>query len=488
MAGTEQKLSRLMDETYRVLTTTPDGLLTTSCLASFRLVELTGKLRMAVCTQSRKVYVNTEWLEKLPQTQRAYVFAHGATHILLGHCKWLESVPAIDRDMGRVASDYAVFSILARTALESLRGDIPLCQPSDDGLALDLTVDQYLAAIKAKRQAQQTPPEPQDDEDTQEDDDDETPEDADGSRGDTAGEGEDEEDEGSGDGDMDANGHDDTAADGDFTPGSCDTDSGTEDASAPDDSGTDGDGGAADGGTGAVVGSGPAEGLSGSDDLIPDDGTGDPSDGTPPEIIDALKNAGFASGMFSAVMEARKADDVNWEVVLANFMQKNMGKTVYSFARPSRRHLWRGMVVPGASKDDRMDSMAVLLDTSGSISDVCITKALGCIGDIVDKTAGPNFELHLLQFSSGMEDYKAYQKRDLPLKAVEIHGRGGTMIGPTFQYMIDHRISPRAAVVITDGDIFDLHTLVAPPFPVLWLIDGAYGRFRCPFGIKVPLY
>ena len=135
-----------------------------------------------------------------------------------------------------------------------------------------------------------------------------------------------------------------------------------------------------------------------------------------------------------------------------------------------------------------MDSMAVLLDTSGSITDSAVQKALGAIGDIVDKTAGPNFELHLLQFSSGMEDYKMYQKRDLPLKSIEICGRGGTEIGPTFRYMIDHRISPRAAIVITDGDIFDLHTLVAPPFPVLWLIDGAYGRFQCLFGIKVPIY
>jgi hypothetical protein len=73
----KQKLSRLMDETFRILTTTPDGLLTTSCLAGLRLKELASPRRMAVCTQSRTVFVNTEWLDKLPVTQRAYVFAHG---------------------------------------------------------------------------------------------------------------------------------------------------------------------------------------------------------------------------------------------------------------------------------------------------------------------------------------------------------------------------------------------------------------------------
>jgi predicted metal-dependent peptidase len=445
---------------------------------------------MAVNTQTRTVYVNTEWLEKLPIPQRAYVFAHEATHILMGHCKWKAKLPVQDQDMGGTACDMAVFSILSHSALDKLRGDIPLCQPSDAGLAIDLTVDQYLAALKAKQQSQhqQSEPEPQDEDEEEQDD--ETSEDETGPRGEADGDSEDEDDDSDGEGDSESGG-DESGNDGDeFVAGTDSDGADSEDAVAPDDTDSDGDGGTDDSGMGAGSGDedGDDQGLRGMDDIMPDDGTGDIDGGAAPEIIDALKNAGFGSGMFSAVMEARKADDVNWQVVLANFMQKNMGKTTYSFARPSRRHLWRGMVVPGASKDDRMESMAVLLDTSGSITDAAVQKALGAIGDIVDKTAGPNFELHLLQFSSGMEDYKCYQKRDLPLKAIEIHGRGGTEIGPAFKYMLDHRIAPRAVIVITDGYIFDLSQVPAPPIPVLWLIDGAYGRFECPFGIKVPIY
>jgi predicted metal-dependent peptidase len=489
----DQKIRRLMDESFALLTTTPDGLLTTSCLAGLKLESAEYPRRMAVNAMKRTLYVNADWFEKLPVTQRAYVKAHETVHVLCGHCQWLSKVPESDKENGRIAVDLAVSSILEHTSLAKLRGDLDCWSPEAAGFPMDLTVDQYLTALKDKqeseRKSQQDDKKDGDDEDENADGQQDTSPSA-GSEDETEGEGDetsgdgDSEDDGDGSGDA---GDSDDADSGDDT----DSDSADGDASGEDDV----PGGEVDDVPGDVAGDqgkGPAS-LKGMDDVEDDDGSvqgagaANGSDDSA-RMIDALKNAGFSSGMFSAVMQARKADAIQWEVVLADFMEKSMGRTVCSYARPHRSYLWRGVAVPGKGKDDRMRSMALMLDTSGSIDDSAIEKALGTISDIVDKTAGADFELHLFQFSGGMEDYKLYQKRDFPLERCEVHGRGGTCLLPTFQYMLANSIAPAAIVIITDGYIADLSSIPIPPMPVLWLIDGCYQSFNAPFGIKVPLY
>lgn len=78
--------------------------------------------------------------------------------------------------------------------------------------------------------------------------------------------------------------------------------------------------------------------------------------------------AGVAKGLAERYLEKGLAAKVDWRAVLAQFLDKALGGAVdYSWRRVSRRGRALGVMLPGM-QGEMLRSVAVILDTSGSVS------------------------------------------------------------------------------------------------------------------------
>ena len=72
-------------------------------------------------------------------------------------------------------------------------------------------------------------------------------------------------------------------------------------------------------------------------------------------------------GGLSKVIDEIIKPKVNWKAVLAKFLT-NTAKNDYSWMKPNRRFIGRDMYLPSLYSE-RLESVVVAVDTSGSISD-----------------------------------------------------------------------------------------------------------------------
>jgi len=484
-------LSAAVKAALTQLTSTRDGLPIAAGLASYR-IEATQRARIVIDPQKRVLYVKPDWFASQNAPKQAYALAHEDMHAELGHGLWLKG-KALDPSRledAKIAADLAVFSILAESAIDGWRSDLECCKPEDFGLPRGLTVDQYFSALEAQRKAKEQEPDKQEDGDQGDGEDEDHGEQSDGGGSEESDEGDEVQGEGDGGDESEGVSGDDGDAGGDDSGSSAgDGDADSPDGAAGDGSGDAADGEGVDGGTGTGEDGLSEERLCG-DIILPDDSA--PADGNSvmPQgsMMDALASAGFGSGLFDQIMQARERARIDWRKIVRRFMEQTVGRTEISFQRPARKHLWRDAILPGQRKTQSMESVVVFLDTSGSINDAAVMEALWLISSLCVQCGGPGLTCHVIQFSGKMEHHDVYTAKDFPIKEAEIHGRGGTVLGSSMQYMRDQRINPKLILIITDGMIGDLGRLVKPTAPVLWCINGAYHRVDVPFGTKVPIY
>lgn len=246
----------------------------------------------------------------------------------------------------------------------------------------------------------------------------------------------------------------------------------------PDDQPGDGKGGGA---PGDQPGDQPQDGQ-------PQDGQGDPSDqpGDKPtkgEVRPAPANAPgqdieaeWRAATLAAAALADRAGNlpaglkeligqfvrpqVDWRGLLAQWVS-SLTNTDYSWSRPSRRHIGRGMYLPSLSVP-RVGKIVVAADTSGSMTRKQAKVIFGGLTDILTDINPESIEF--IQFDTAVNKHITLEPGD-DIDPT-IYGRGGTDFRPVFEW-IEKFDEPIAGLIVftdLDGPFPDQ----APDYPVLW--------------------
>lgn len=146
-----------------------------------------------------------------------------------------------------------------------------------------------------------------------------------------------------------------------------------------------------------------------------------------------------------------------------------------SWSRPNRRFLPHGLFLPCLERRG-VGRIAVVLDTSGSISATELATYAGAVRAMLEE-AEPE-EIVLIECDAEVQHVQHLTTAD-GLDRIEVHGRGGTLFQPAFDWLAQHAPDIRAIVYMTD--LMSADQPVDPGLPVIWLTptlgrDGPFGE------------
>ena len=191
------------------------------------------------------------------------------------------------------------------------------------------------------------------------------------------------------------------------------------------------------------------------------------------QAAEAAKSCGKFSRNLESLINEVLSPRVDWKNVLARFLRSN-NKSDFTWLKPNRRFIAQGLYLPSLY-NPCLDEIAVVTDSSGSVSDEELTQFLSETTSILHEL-NPT-AVHFIQCDSEVKDYTVYTREDLPLK-VNYKGRGGTRFAPAIEYVNKHCPQITALVYLTDLESSDFGR--QPDYPVLWVTthseEAPYGE------------
>jgi len=185
------------------------------------------------------------------------------------------------------------------------------------------------------------------------------------------------------------------------------------------------------------------------------------------------RSRGTHAGNGRAEIDAAGREQIRWQQVLARFMRDTLDRE-WSFSRPNRKHLWRGIYLPGPV-DVAGGRFVVAIDTSGSMSHRDLALVLAEIDAIRRNCA---CELAVLQFDAhihAVAEFSRWSVEDETIGSttlMRVQGRGGTDLRLPFVWAEEERRNGRsvsALIVCTDG-YGPLPAQAPSDLPVLFLL------------------
>ena len=188
-------------------------------------------------------------------------------------------------------------------------------------------------------------------------------------------------------------------------------------------------------------------------------------------IREATKSFGGGALMAKRLLNHINKSEVDWRTILNEFVQQEVND--YSFSPPDRRFDDSPFFLPDFNeKDEKIQNIWFLIDTSGSISDDAINAAYAEICSAIDQFNG-KLEGILSFTESYVTDPIPFSNVE-ELTAIKPIGGGGNDFSDIFRYMKNNMIDnlPSQIIIITDGyDAFPKEQ-EAMGVPVLWLINN----------------
>ncbi len=166
-----------------------------------------------------------------------------------------------------------------------------------------------------------------------------------------------------------------------------------------------------------------------------------------------------------------KPPKLPWLDILKHLVIKAMGKSDYTWKRPSRRSIACGLYLP-SMEGAECRPLAFAIDTSGSMSEEdiskCIREVRGCIGELT-----PSGSL-IIEADASVQRVIELEKYDeyVPQKA---KGGGGTDFVPAVKYAEDKN----SAILIYFTDM-EGNFGKEPGIPVIWVTENK-GK-KAPYG------
>jgi predicted metal-dependent peptidase len=188
------------------------------------------------------------------------------------------------------------------------------------------------------------------------------------------------------------------------------------------------------------------------------------------------KHAGKVPAGLSRTLEGAAEAAVDWRQLLRQHWSDTIPAN-YSWMRPSRRHLWTGLYLPGVVREG-VGEVAIAVDCSGSVSARQLQQFETEVRSILEGQRPER--VYVLYFDAvvqKMETYEAGQRIDL-----DPVGGGGTEFGPCFEWLDDRGIRPQTLIFLTD--LYGSFPASVPSYPVLW---ASTGNREAPFGVVIPM-
>lgn len=172
---------------------------------------------------------------------------------------------------------------------------------------------------------------------------------------------------------------------------------------------------------------------------------------------------------------------VPWQDHLREFCHR-LSRDDYSFRRPNRRFLSRGIILPSLHSE-RLGRIVCAFDTSGSIFG-----HMELVRDILSELQGVLDLCRPERLTLISCDAAIHQQQDfLPGDSLlDFHpeGGGGTDFRPVFTELANENDEPPAALIYLT-DLEGSFPAAAPEYPVLWANFGQPRR-KAPFGTTIP--
>lgn len=162
---------------------------------------------------------------------------------------------------------------------------------------------------------------------------------------------------------------------------------------------------------------------------------------------------------------------IDWRVVLNDFVQEEIKD--YSFSPPDRRFADTPFFLPDFNeKDDVVEDVLFMIDTSGSMSDDMITAAYSEVKGALDAFDG-KLKGWLGFFDAQIIEPRPFENED-EFKTIRAAGGGGTDFNIIFEYVRRYMAEklPASIVILTDGVAPFPEEKAALGIPVLWLINN----------------
>lgn len=198
------------------------------------------------------------------------------------------------------------------------------------------------------------------------------------------------------------------------------------------------------------------------------------------QAANAARMQGNLSGEIERIVKKLLKPQVDWRDQLRRFFMQP-AKIDATYARPKRRFLGEDLYLPSQT-GQRMGSVVVAVDCSGSISDAVLSQCQAEINAIREDLQ-PS-ETHILYFDTVITGHDTLPSEDGVDFQIKTKAGGGTMFSPIFKYVGKHLMDnepPAAIVVLTDLMCSDFGT--EPESPVLWCVIGSDAEgMSVPFG------
>ncbi len=175
----------------------------------------------------------------------------------------------------------------------------------------------------------------------------------------------------------------------------------------------------------------------------------------------------FAERIYQEKTE-RKLD---WKTLLNDFIQEDVCD--YSFSPPDRRFGDSDFFLPDFNeKEESVENLLFMIDTSGSMSDAQISEVYSEIKGAIEQFNG-RVKGWLGFFDAMVTEPKEFNDEQ-EFKAIRIQGGGGTAFLPIFHYVRDYMKDKKitSIIILTDGYAPYPEEKERMDIPVLWIINN----------------
>ncbi len=189
------------------------------------------------------------------------------------------------------------------------------------------------------------------------------------------------------------------------------------------------------------------------------------------EITEGDQGQGSIPLCAQRLLKEIRNPQVDWRTILNDFVQEDICD--YSFSPPDRRFGDSDFFLPDFNeKDERVEKILFMMDTSGSISDKMLATAFSEIVGAINQFGG-KFEGYLGFFDAMVYEPLPFASVDDVMK-IRPRGGGGTNFDIIFNYVNEKMASdpPVSIIILTDGYADFPKESITNGIPVLWLINN----------------
>ena len=188
-------------------------------------------------------------------------------------------------------------------------------------------------------------------------------------------------------------------------------------------------------------------------------------------LQDPTNSRGLIPLCAERILKELRRSQTDWRQILNDFVQEEI--VDYSFTPPDRRFDDSPFYLPDFNdKDDLVQNILFMIDTSGSMSDDMITAAYSEVKGAIDQFNG-RLAGWLGFFDAVIVEPQPFENED-EFRIIRPKGGGGTDFQIIFEYVHQYMEDdpPESIIILTDGYAPFPKEHLAMGIPVLWLLNN----------------